>query len=279
MKTNYLILSLLSIITLLKPLEALSQVTSPAPYCDASFDDMQGFPVDDHINSVSFGTLNNTSNAQYAAPHYVHYNNLPNANFIAGNTYNLNINFTVAGGCGYGVWIDYNYNFIFEANEKVAGTSGSNYLSMGIANISQAITIPTSVANGSTRMRVRIVEDDNHHMISTDELPCNLSTSALDVMDWGETEDYTINLISANSIQALATSSIHITPNPATDKISIDPQFIGSYYSIKTIAGHEVLNGSILESTLSIESLETGTYFVVIDDKKGKISRSLIIKQ
>lgn len=279
MKSKFLSFILLGGMLCLKPFASKAQVTSPAPYCDASFDDMQGFPVDDHINSVSFGTLNNSTNAQYAAPHYVHYNNLANATFIAGNTYNLAVNFYVAGGCGYGVWIDYNYNFIFEANEKVAGTTGNNYLTLGTTSITQSITIPASVASGNTRMRVRLVEDDNHHMTSTDELPCNASTSATDVMDWGETEDYTITIQKPNGINQLENSTISVFPNPASESIYVDNEFVGSKYLIQSMNGQTILSGVLTTSNLDIHNLTSGSYLFIIEDKKNKISHSLLIKQ
>jgi hypothetical protein len=169
-----------------------AQITNPALYCDASFDDMQGYPVDVHINSVSFGTLNNVTSSQYAAPHYVFYNNLSVANFTRGTTYTLAVNFTTAGGCGYGVWIDYNHNNTFEASEKIAGTTGTNMLDVSATpTITQSVTIPVTATTGNTRMRVWIVEDDAYNMTTTSELPCNANACATDVMDWGETEDYT----------------------------------------------------------------------------------------
>jgi len=172
-----------------------AQSTNPSPYCNAAFDDMQGFPVDDHINSVSFGSLNNVTNSQYAAPHYVFYNNLAIPNFIKGNNYTLNVSFTTSGGCAYGVWIDFNRNNIFETNEKVAGTTGNDMLPVGTtSSINKLVQIPNTASIGNTRMRVRIVEDDNYNMVTTNILPCNASASAADVMDWGETEDYTINI-------------------------------------------------------------------------------------
>lgn len=189
--TTFLVVTLIS----------FGQSTSPTPYCDASFDDMQGFPVDDHINSVSFGTINNVTNAQFAAPHYVHYNNLAVANFTKGSTYTLTVKFTTAGGCGYGVWIDYNHNNTFEAAEKIAGTT-TNTLAVGATpTITQSVTIPATAVTGNTRMRVRIVEDDTYSGgTNFSELPCNLSTSPTDVMDWGETEDYTINITGTTPI-------------------------------------------------------------------------------
>lgn len=260
------------------PIKLIAQSTSPAPYCDASFDDMQGFPVDDHINSVNFGTLSNISNAQYAAPHYVHYTNLSPASFIAGNTYNLAINFYVAGGCGYGVWIDYNHNNAFESNEKVAGTTGNNYLTLGTANITQSVSIPTNALNGNTRMRVRLVEDDNHHLTSTDELPCNASTSATDVMDWGETEDYTIQIQNTTSAGTVLQNDQIAYPNPASAELYLI-NAVGKNYSVQSINGQTLLQGTIGDAPINISTLAAGTYFLFINDAKGLVTRQLLVKQ
>ncbi len=73
MKRKILLLALITTVSLSN---LFAQSTSPAPYCNASFDDAQGFPVADVIFKVSFGSLVNNSNAQYAYPHYVYYNNL-----------------------------------------------------------------------------------------------------------------------------------------------------------------------------------------------------------
>lgn len=260
------------------PIKLIAQSTSPAPYCDASFDDMQGFPVDDHINSVNFGTLSNISNAQYAAPHYVNYTNLSPASFIAGNTYNLAINFYVAGGCGYGVWIDYNHNNAFESNEKVAGTTGNNYLTLGTANITQSVSIPTNALNGNTRMRVRLVEDDNHHLTSTDELPCNASTSATDVMDWGETEDYTIQIQNTTSAGTVLQNDQIAYPNPASAELYLI-NAVGKNYSVQSINGQTLLQGTIGDAPINISTLAAGTYFLFINDAKGLVTRQLLVKQ
>jgi len=256
-------------------LTSKAQSTSPAPYCDASFDDQQGFPVDDHINSVSFGTLNNATNAQFAAPHYVHYNNLAVANFNAGTTYKLKLNFEVAGGNGYGVWIDFNHNNAFEANEKVAGTTGMNFLPLGQGIADSAnVTIPTTAVAGNTRMRVRIVEDDNHHMTTTDELPCNASTSTTDVMDWGETEDYTINIVSSTAVnEVVASNSIYIFPNPITDLITIDSKNEINDYRILNLFGQVIKEGNLITNkSIDASDLSKGIYFIELNDTKNKLS-------
>ena len=244
-----------------------AQTTDPAPYCDASFDDMQGYAVDDHINSVSFGTLNNVTNSQYAAPHYVFYNNLSVADFVPGNDYTLIVNFLTAGGCGYGVWIDYNQNNIFEPSEKIAGTTGYDMLPVGEASsITQSVTIPTTAMTGNTRMRVRIVEDDNHHATSTDELPCNESSSATDVMDWGETEDYTINIVGTTGISEGGNkANLDIFPNPSTGIFTIqtnnmDIETIEIYSLQGNLIYKQAINNS--ESIIDLSNLSKGSYFL-----------------
>lgn len=252
-----------------------TQSTNPAPYCSATFDDAVGFPVDDHIKSVSFGTLNNVSNSQYAAPHYVFYNNLTTANFVKGSNYTLKVKFQTAGLCGYGVWIDYNKNNVFEASEKVAGTKGTESLNVGdTQTITKSFLIPPSALTGNTRMRVRIVEDDLYNMTTTDVLPCNASNSATDVMDWGETEDYTINITEPTNIHEVeALSNINITPNPSNGLFTLSTDNINS----KNIEVISIIGSIIYQTTtnninvkIDMSNQPKGIYIIRINDLQNQ---------
>jgi hypothetical protein len=54
-------------------------------------------------------------------------------------------------------------------------------------------------------MRIRVVEDDGYTMaFGPLILPCNVSPLPNDVMDWGETEDYTINLVQNFPVTSIA---------------------------------------------------------------------------
>ena len=190
-----------------------AQTTSPSPYCDAEFDDaiQFGIPfnVPDAIFSVSFGTLNNNTTLQPAAfPYYTFFNNLAIPNFMIGNAYTSTIDMDVYGNAGYGIWIDYNHNNVFDANEKVGGSANIlDWLPIGLTTETDNITIPTTALPGNTRMRIRIVEDDGYTQVYGPLiLPCNASPVPNDVMDWGETEDYTINLV-----QNFPVTSISVT--------------------------------------------------------------------
>ncbi|MBS1616174.1 MAG: T9SS type A sorting domain-containing protein [Bacteroidetes bacterium] len=272
--------------TLLLSQFASAQSSNPAPYCNAGFDDAQGFYVDDHINSVNFGSLNNASNGQYQAPHYVFYNNLPIKDFIKDSSYNLNLNFKVSGGCGYGVWIDFNRNNTFEANEKVAGTTGTDMLILGDNTIvNKTVRIPADAATGNTRMRIRIVEDDNHNMTSTSQLPCNASNSDLDVMDWGETEDYTINIKAKQVPSAVATSlvsSFSITPNPGSGLFQISTQAAAPIEAIAVynLPGQLIFTAKPLapQATIDLSTQPKGLYIIKLRCAQQELTQKLIVQ-
>lgn len=262
---------------------AIAQTTNPAPYCDATFDDAQGFLVEDYIGEVTFGTLSNVTNGQYAAPHYAFYNNLATANFNIGTSYDLKLSFEVKGGCGYGVWIDYNQNNIFEADEKVAGTVGTDILDPGSTNvINKSITIPATAKPGPTRMRVRIVEDDNFVPNSSEILACNLSNSATDVMDWGETEDYTINIVNPNSTSIKnkdLQNAIKVYPNPSKGAFTIMSPITVTSYQITNIVGAVVASKTI-KSTTQIEISEvlpTGIYIIRLNAEGQELNKKIEI--
>ncbi len=262
---------------------AIAQITSPAPYCIATFDD-EFFNVPNAINTVSFGTLSNATNAQSAAPHYIFYNNLPVANFVKGNAYTLTVNFEVNGGCGYGVWIDYNKNNVFEANEKVSGTPVGESLDFDPnSTITQSITIPTTAATGQTRMRIRIVEDDNFSETNGyATLPCNASASSTDVMDWGETEDYTINITPALGTDDFQKATNFIVyPNPVTTILQVEQNLPGALsYKILNITGREILNGTLrgAKKQINVVSLSEGVYFLQLFEGSKALGQQKFVK-
>lgn len=261
-----------------------AQSTNPAPYCDASFDDAQGFFVDDHINTVSFGTINNNSGSQFAAPHYVFYNNLSVANFVRGNNYTLDLNMTTAGGCGYGVWIDFNQNNSFETTEKIAGTTNNMLPVGGAATVNQSILIPLNAVLGNTRMRVRIVEDDFFTQgTNFNILPCNVSTSATDVMDWGETEDYSINITTATDLNDnFLSNTLMPNPNPVTSAIAFNQQLTGAItYKIFNLQGQEIQYGTmnVASEKIMVSTLSDGIYILKLFDEHHAIAQHRFVKQ
>ena len=163
----------------------------PTGYCNSNATSL----ADEEIYNVTFGTLNNSSACATLAPgpgsldaRYSNYTtSVPAPNIAAGSTYPLSVQI---GTCNLlynynnmvKVFIDYNRDGDFsDAGETVyASPTFTNGAHVETANI----TIPTTgVVGGLTRMRVVNVETTLIGNIN----PCG-------TYNWGETEDYLINL-------------------------------------------------------------------------------------
>lgn len=180
------------------------QITNPAPYCAAGYDD--GFmAVGHYISKVTLGTLSNTTGStQFAAPHYAYYNSITAPNLIKGNSYPISV--THDGGASIhfvAVYIDYNRNNSFgDAGELVLKQS---IVANNVTNPSTAtITIPATATAGVTRMRVMVFEDDDYTWGAggTNSTPCTADASGS--LDWGETEDYNVNITAGSSFSPVA---------------------------------------------------------------------------
>jgi hypothetical protein len=154
---------------------------------------------DDEIFNVTFGALNNTSTCGALAPgagsvafKYSNYTTLAPNFYIAGSTYPLSVTAGMCGSNSYdgiiGVWIDFNQNGVFtDPGEEVYMSPYTNFAVAGtVMTAPGGVMIPAGATAGLTRMRVIETED------SSPPGPC---TNPI----WGETEDYTINIIPAVS--------------------------------------------------------------------------------
>ncbi len=102
--------------------------------------------------------------------------------------------FTV--GSYVGIFIDYNQNGTFDAGEQAYASTGST-----VDNISGSFTIPCSALTGNTRMRVIL---QSYNPVTS---PC---LSANTTYYYGETEDYTINIVD-NAIAYLSSTARQIS--------------------------------------------------------------------
>ncbi len=258
-----------------------AQTTSPTPYCNAGFDD-DPFAVDDAIFGVTLGTLNNPSNAQSAAPHYIYYSNLTAPNLLKGSVQTLSVTFDVKGGVGIGAWIDYNHNNIFETTEKILNNPAGG-VPIALTTQTVSFTVPTGAVTGTTRMRVRIVEDDNYNMTNNYVIaPCNASTSSTDIMDWGETEDYPINITTATGIKESGLhASIISYPNPVENIFSV---IVKNAINIHKVSMNS-MDGTPLKVnfnhlndliTADLSALATGIYFLEVITSEGTMYTKII---
>jgi len=167
-----------------------AQTTNPAPYCAAGYDD-QPFPLPRPISNVTLGTLsNNSGTTQYAAPHYVYYNNLTAPNLEKGSNYSLTVNYPQSSVHKVLAYIDFNKDNDFEDDgEKVLDvTTPSN------TGTTVNFTVPNIATIGVTRMRVMCYEDDPY--FGQPSISCTTHGGG-QILDAGETEDYNVNIVAA----------------------------------------------------------------------------------
>jgi hypothetical protein len=173
-------------------------------YCVGTY--TQDCSSNDYIESVEFNNIDNTNTGCNGnLGNYIAHDAIGNltTTLQAGESYNLFLN---AGQItqGFGVWIDYNRDGDFnDANEFVYSVSPTN-------SASATITLPPSITEGESAMRVRSIWSAT----PTAADACNLQ-------DFGETEDYKVTLV--NQLTVTSTnptqnnSSVSLTQNVVTN--------------------------------------------------------------
>jgi len=165
---------------------------------------------------------------------------------------------------GYSVWIDYNGDGDFtDSGEQVWTYPLSNS-----SPISGTITIPSSIAVSSTRMRVSM-------MYNGMPGPC-------DTFAYGQVEDYTISFGSAplaltnNTTITESGSDLVIYPNPTDGIINISPSGISESYKVYDRNGFEVQKGKISNGSINVSKLSNGLYFLELSNDNGTIVKTFL---
>jgi hypothetical protein len=172
-----------------------AQITNPAPYCAATFNNAAPFNLPDRlISSVSFSGIFNTSgNTRWPGGAYVFYNNITAPSIVKGNSYPLTVNYNNNSTHRVAAFIDFNRDNDFnDVGEKVMDVTFPFNTGTTVN-----VNIPTTAIAGETRLRVILYEDDMYTGSNGIATPCttviiNGMSQSLAV---GETEDYKINLI------------------------------------------------------------------------------------
>lgn len=158
-----------------------------AQYCEPVLDCTD----DDLILNVTISTLTNASTCGSSG--YNDFTALPAPTLTMGTSYPISV--TVGNGWSnesVSVWIDYNGNETFDASEFTYIGTGSGSVVTG------NIAIQTTTA-GTKRMRVRVAAVGAS--AATDDMACDEDD------EFGETEDYTVNIQPALSIDDVNTAN------------------------------------------------------------------------
>lgn len=209
------------------------------------------------IASVAVNTLSNSSGSDNG---YGDYTGM-STDLGLGNTYTIDLA-PDFGGQSYDeyftAYIDFNGDGDFDdANEQIfdAGSASANA-------VSGQFTIPATAATGITRLRV--------------SMQWNNPAAACDQgFDYGEVEDYCVNIIDASSIEeTTAFGGVSLYPNPANDNLTlhVDRLLTGqAVFTVLDATGREVINQNVAaqKTVINVNALAPGVYVFQLLDENG----------
>jgi hypothetical protein len=234
----------------------------PAGYCDASSD-----ACDEIIARVTVGTIDNSSDCTDGP--IVDYTD-QSTDVFQGETMSITVlnGETIYADDAVGVWIDWNQNENFcEENESYILASED-----GGQTFTGLMYVPADAAVGSTRMRVRMVYD---------EVP-----QACGVSDYGEIEDYTVNVLLGNSIAEVGALDWSVFPNPSNGDMTIrfgaaDAKVVIELFDVAGRAVHQeqrqLFQGQQVDLGLA-GVLAKGVYTLRLSSSEGRSEQHVVIQ-
>ncbi len=217
--------------------------------------------TDEWIKRVVCGSIDYTSNVNGGYGDFTS----RSTNMSKGSTYSITIYPAWSGTVyseAYRVWIDYNQDGDFEDSGEQVYTQAKTTAT----SVNGSFTVPTSALTGSTRMRVSM-------RYNTEPDPCGN-------FDYGEVEDYTVN-IGAKSYSE-TNNSLYIYPNPSEDFITVYLKGLHEPVNIQifSITGSVVKEVQIsdINYKINISDLPAGIYNIRMI-YKGEILNGKFIKQ
>jgi thiol-disulfide isomerase/thioredoxin len=135
---------------------------------------------------------------------------------------------------------------------SVSGVEGGGSL---IKSTYGVASFPTLVAIGPDRK-----------VINENIFPSN---NAFNLFSGFQTNSISVNICLSNSITTIPSLEFNISPNPASKILNIqNTSAHASRYRIVDISGMTALQGELSSSTINIESLRNGIYWILVDREK-----------
>jgi hypothetical protein len=263
-------------------ISGFAQTTNPEPYCAAGFKNVAPFNLPDRlISNVSFGTLaNNSGNTRWPGAAYVFYNNLAIPNIVKGNTTPLTVNYNNNATHRVLAFIDLNKDNDFND----VGETVMDAIFPFNTGTTVNVTIPNTVTNGQTRLRVLLYVDDLYTGTNGPNGPVTPCTAVTingtpQVLAVGETEDYTINIVSNLSLDDFNQDQFSIYPNPSQNVVNIESKnnLIIESVKIVDLSGKLIIEKNQNTNQVDIENLSNGMYIVEVASE-GTIYKKKLIK-
>lgn len=223
---------------------------------------------DEWIDLVQIGTINNVTGSNGGYADFTS----QSVSLVRGT--NNTIYFSKGSpNSDYGYWrvyVDWNQDgdFADSGEREISGRSRSN------GTLSGTISVPSTAALGTTRMRV---------MMKYGSYP-----SYCETYTWGETEDYTINVVASGSngpqpsftFGEVLDDQVSVSPNPAFDAayVQIDVQSPIQQAFLADMNGRMIrpLQAVPGRQEIEVASLPEGMYLIVVQTDVGVITTRMV---
>lgn len=265
----------------------MAQITNPAPYCASSFANNYNMWNYMKVNGTnhSFGPVGSWVSGNT----YKYYNNVVFPSIAAGATMTLEL-MPYAPNDGepvyFGVFIDFNNNNIFDANENVMKNNNTINAALPVFGqatvaITKSITIPVGTTAGVYRMRlVRGGVSPFNYNNNTDIGACIDATQ----YNYGCVYDFNINITSnlaVDDIKGQEENSLRIYPNPVKNYLNISNPKKEEIkkVSIYSASGQMVYQENIKNQndiSINVSGLGDGVYFVNTETSTSKYTNKFI---
>lgn len=243
-------------------------------YCESTY---TNGPPSEYISNVTFKGINNdTGDAPVNG--YEDYTSI-STDVELNEVIQLDVEINTAGNFtdNCKVYIDWNNDSVFEVADGELYDLGSvTNVTAGV--LSTNVTVPNNAVIGNTRMRVSI-EEANGRVVPG---PCNSDH----LSEWGETEDYTVNIMNSLSVDDENFKMLRIFPNPTKDIVNIMLQMESTSditVHLFDLLGRQMLKKSfnvksgIFNEQLEVSSMSAGIYILKITQDDKIVSKELIL--
>jgi len=217
---------------------------------------------DEYIGRVEIGSIDNSTGA--SSNGYGDYTSI-STDLIKGEVATITVTPTWTGtvyGEGYSVFIDYNKDGDFEDAGETVWTQTVTQTTP----VSGAFTVPTSAVTGTTTMRV--------------VMQYNAVPPSCGAFDYGETEDYTVNLTTG-----IADTVAPVITLVGASTINLE---VGDTYTELGATAEDDIDGNITSSiviTGTVDTTVAGTYTIyynvsdVAGNEAAEVTRTVIITE
>jgi hypothetical protein len=232
---------------------------------------------DEYVANVTLNTINNTSPCGQ-------YSNFTSqtTTLVRGQQYTVSVNTAIVGSQNVAyldnqiaVWIDFNNNQTFETSERVGLTTVAQNTAFPVQ---YSFTVPVGASLGNVRMRVRM-----------NYLPDDGNIDPCGTFEWGETEDYTINIVNSGGgsgvgIEDEATEALSIYPNPSTGEFFIDATQMGlesfelQVFDLQGALLHEEDFNALDVKSLDLSRLAKGVYNIRLISGDYVVVKRIVIQ-